>query len=53
MEDGIEQPYMIDWKRRESYYMCIFPNEKNDYKPILLTHNKEVATEFSNIIIVK
>jgi hypothetical protein len=24
------------------------PNEKNDYKQTLLTHNKEVAVEFAN-----
>ena len=51
MEDGIEQNRTTLYDRleieRKLLYVYI-PNEKNDYKQTLLTHNKEVAVEFAN-----
>ena len=51
MEDGIEQNRTTLYDRLEIEKKMLYvyiPNEKNDYKQTLLTHNKEVAVEFAN-----
>uniref|UniRef100_A0A6C0ARH8 Uncharacterized protein n=1 Tax=viral metagenome TaxID=1070528 RepID=A0A6C0ARH8_9ZZZZ len=51
MEDSIEENRSTLYNtlkiERKLLYVYI-PNEKNDYKEKLLTHNKEVAVEFAN-----
>jgi hypothetical protein len=50
MEDGIEQNRTTLYDRLEIGKKMLYvyiPNEKNDYKQTLLTHNKDVACEFS------
>jgi len=50
MEDGIEQNRSILYDRleieRKLLYVYI-PNEKNDCKELLLSHNKDVAYKFA------
>ena len=50
MEDGIEQNRTTLYDRLEKERKLLYvyiPNEKNDYKPTLLSHNKDLAYKFS------
>jgi hypothetical protein len=50
MEDGIEQNRTTLYDRLEIYFKLLYvyiPNEKNDYKKILFSHNKDLAYKFA------